>query len=256
MKYVKLSIYLACILALSSGCTMVGPGERGIRTVFGKASPDSLNPGLHLWIPFLFGSDKMDVRLQKHEVTTNAASKDMQTVVTKFALNWRIDPEKVSEVYQRLGDEDAVLTNVIDPAISEVLKAATAKKNVEEILAKREDLKKDIDVLMKERMLAKDIIVEDINIVDVQFSTEFAAAIEAKQVAEQHAKKASYDAQKAEQEAVAEVNRAKGQSQAQNLLKMTLTKELLQLKAIEKWDGKYPQYVGGNAMPMISLGDK
>jgi regulator of protease activity HflC (stomatin/prohibitin superfamily) len=180
----------------------------------------------------------------------------MQTVTTTFALNWRIAPEKVSEVFQKLGDEDAVLTNVIDPAISEVLKAAVAKRNVEEILAGREELKGDIDKLMKERMAAKDIIIEDINITDLQFSPEFAKAVEAKQVAQQEAQQAAYDAQKAEQEATAEVNRAKGQSQAQNLLKMTLTKELLQLKAIEKWDGKYPQYVGGSGVPLIKFGDK
>lgn len=236
-----------------TGCTMVGPGERGVRTHFGKVDDELLNPGLHLWIPAVFGATRIDVRLQKHEVETNAASKDMQTVVTKFALNWRIKEDKVAEVYSKLGDEDAVLTNVIDPAISEVLKAATSKKNVEEILSKREELKSEIDRVMKERMLSKGIVIEDINITNVTFSHDFAAAIEAKQVAEQRAKQASYEAQKAEQDATAEVNRAKGQAEAQKLLRQTLSPELLQLRALEKWNGEFPQVMGSSTLPFINI---
>ena len=61
-------------------------------------------------------------------------------------------------------------------------------------------------------------------------------------------------AQEAEQEAEANVNRAKGQAEAQRLLRETLTPELLQKQAIEKWDGKFPQVMGGNgALPLINL---
>lgn len=247
----KLLLVVTCLFF--AGCSVVGPGQRGVRTHFGKIDDDLLMPGLHVWFPVVLGVTKIDVRLQKHEVETNAASKDMQTVVTKFALNWRIQEDKVNEVFSKLGDEDTVLSNVIDPAISEVLKAATAKKNVEEILAKREELKTEIDKTMKERMLAKGIIIEDINITNVTFSHDFAEAIEAKQVAEQRAKQAHYEAQKAEQDANAEVNRAKGQAEAQKLLRQTLSPELLQLKAVEKWNGVLPQVNGSGSMPFLNV---
>lgn len=245
---------LLILSLLLTGCTMVGPGQKGIRLHFGAASQDLLNPGAHFWFPFAMGVENIDIRLQKHEVETNASSKDMQTVVTKFALNWRIDAERVSEVYKKIGDEGMVLNTVIDPAISEVLKAATAKRNVEEILSKREELKNEIDNVMKERMLVKGIIIEDINITNVSFSPDFAKAIESKQVAEQRAKEAAYEAQKAEQDAVAEVNRAKGQAEAQKLLRLTLSAELLQLKALEKWDGHFPQVMGTQTLPFINIG--
>jgi regulator of protease activity HflC (stomatin/prohibitin superfamily) len=46
---------------------------------------------------------------------------------------------------------------------------------------------------------------------------------------------------KAAKQAQAEINRAKGQAEAQRLMRQTLTPELLQKQAIEKWNGQFPQ---------------
>lgn len=82
-------------------------------------------------------------------------------------------------------------------------------------------------------------------------------AIEAKQIAEQQAKQAEYEALKASKEAQAEINRAKGQAEAQRLMRQTLTPELLQKQAIEKWDGQFPQVMSGNGtLPFINISPK
>jgi len=176
------NLIIVLFAALLSGCSIVGPGTRGIRVSLGQANPESLREGLYLWIPFVYGMSKMDVQIQKSEIEINAASKDMQDVITHFALNWHINPEKVVEVYKTIGNENNVLTNIITPA-----------------------------------------------------------------------KQAEYEAIKAKQDAVAEVNRAEGQARAQNLLKLTLTPELLQLKALEKWNGQFPQVMGSGTLPFINL---
>lgn len=96
--------------------------------------------------------------------------------------------------------------------------------------------------------------MDDISLVDVSFSPEFAKAIEAKQIAEQEAKRTEFEALKAEKQAIAEVNRAKGQAEAQRLQRLTLTSELLQQQAIEKWDGKFPTVLGGEGvLPFINI---
>lgn len=61
--------------------------------------------------------------------------------------------------------------------------------------------------------------------VDLNFSPEFAKAVEEKQIAEQRAQRAVYIAQEAEQQALAEINRAKGKAEAQRLLAETLKAE-------------------------------
>lgn len=79
----------------------------------------------------------------------------------------------------------------------------------------------------------------DTSVVDLNFSTDFAKAVEDKQIAEQRARRAVYIAQEAEQEAQAEINRAKGRAEAQRLIAETLKaqggKLVLQKEAIEAW---------------------
>jgi prohibitin 1 len=246
----KLLLLMSMIL---SGCTVVGPGERGIRFFFGKASDSVEEPGAYLWIPFFMGMSKVDVQVQRSDVKTNAASKDMQDITTEIAVNWKLAPERVVATYKNVGGEDEILARIITPAVSEVLKAATAQHTAEDILRKRMELKKDIDLGLKERLNAYGIDLFDVSIVHLSFTAGFEKAIEDKQIAEQRAKQAEYESQQATQTAKAEVERAKGTAQAQQLMKSSITKEILQQRAIEKWDGKFPQVMGSGALPFLNL---
>lgn len=203
------------LLISFSGCTVIGPGERGIRFYFGKASNDIEEPGAYLWIPFFMGMTKIDVQVQKSEIETSAASKDMQDITTKVAVNWKLAPEKVVQTYKNVGDEEAILQRILVPAVSEVLKASTAKYTAEEILNKRMALKNEIDLGLKERLNAYGIDLFDVSITHLSFTEGFSKAVESKQIAEQRAKEAAYEAEKATQDAKAEIEKAKGQSEAQ-----------------------------------------
>jgi regulator of protease activity HflC (stomatin/prohibitin superfamily) len=124
----------------------------------------------------------------------------------------------------------------------------------EQIITKRGELKAGIDALLQSRLAQYNIAVDDISLVNIHFSQRFSEAVEAKQIAEQEAKRAEFLAQKATQEAQAEINRAKGQAEAQRLLRENLTGQILQKQAIEKWDGHFPTVFGGNAaLPFINI---
>jgi prohibitin 1 len=249
MKY----IVAVLLFVFLTGCSVVGPRERGIRFYFGKASDKVVEPGANLWIPFFLGMSEIDVGIQKSEVETSAASRDMQEITTHIALNWAITPDRVVAVYKTIGDEEAVLARIISPAVSEVLKSAASKKTAEEILTKRTEMKVEIDEALKQRLSHYGITISDISIVNLTFSKEFTDAIEQKQIAEQKAKQAEYVALQAIQEAKAEVNRATGRAQAQALLRSSLTQEILQQRAIDKWNGALPQIMSGNTTPFINL---
>lgn len=249
--------FLLVALALSlTACSVVGPGEKGLRVSLGKVSDESLASGAYLWIPFFYGTKTINVQIQKSETETSAASKDMQEIQTKIAINWSIDPDKVVSLYRTIGDEDDVYNRIISPAVSEVMKSATAKRTAEEVLIARMDLKKDIDEGLKERLANYGVRLTDVSIVNLTFSHEFTQAIEQKQIAEQNAKKASYVAVMATEEAKASVNRARGEAEAQKLMQTTITKEILQLKAVEKWNGQFPQVMGSGTLPFINVTPK
>lgn len=205
-------------------------------------------------MPIVTSVKKLSVRVQQNSFNADAASKDLQEVTTNLAINWHIDATQVNKVFQRIRDEEQIVTRIITPAVSEVLKAATAKKTAEEIITKRTDLKTEIDNGLTTRLADYGVIVDDISLVDFAFSPEFNKAIERKQIAEQEAKQAEFVAVRASKEALAQVNRAKGQAEAQRLQRQTLTPTLLQQQAIEKWDGHFPTVMGGNGtLPLINL---
>jgi prohibitin 1 len=256
----KLGFYLAGGFIVLLGLiafrpfSIINAGQRGVVMKFGQVQDTVLEEGFHFIIPVVTSVKTLNVRVQKNGFQTDAASKDLQKVTTELAINWHIDPSKVNKIYQSVGDEESIVNGIITPAVSEVLKAATAKKTAEEIITKRTALKEEIDKSLEARLATYGILVDDVSLVDFSFSPEFSKAIEAKQIAEQEARQASFIAQKASQEAQADINRAKGQAEAQRLQRQTLTPELLQKQAIEKWDGRFPMVMGENgALPFINI---
>lgn len=249
----KLIVFL-CIVFLSA-CSVVGPGERGVRISLGKVADEPKPSGAYLWVPFLLGMVKINVQIQKAEIKAASASKDMQEIIADVVVNWSLSPENVVRTYKEIGNEDDVERRILTPAVNEVMKSASAKRTAEEVLTKRTELKSDIDASLKTRLNQYGISVQDVSIVNLKFSKEFSDAIESKQIAEQQAKQAVYHAEKATQEAKAEIERAKGQAQAQQLVRASITKDILQQKAIEKWDGKFPIYMGSGVLPFINIKD-
>jgi regulator of protease activity HflC (stomatin/prohibitin superfamily) len=251
------------------GTTTVNPGQRGVRVTLGKASDTVLSEGMYFTAPFITSVNKVSIRLQKTEATAEAATRDLQRVTAKFALNWNINPDNVVLMYNSIGDEDDVAERVIAPAVAEVLKAATSKLTAEEILSRRLDLKSDIDHQLKERLTRYNVLVSDISLVDLDFTDAFNHAVEEKQIMEQSAKKAEYSAQVAKQQAVSTVNAARGeaesrlinakaeaeselikakaQAQGQKLLQQTLTKDVLTLEYLKKWNGNLPMVTTSSA---------
>lgn len=183
-----MKIVLIGLLLAMTACSVVGPGERGVRVSLGSVSADAKPPGAYMWIPFIMGMKKINVQLQKSEIKASAASHDMQDVTAVVAVNWSMSPDNVVDTYQKIGDEDDVEQRVLIPSVNEVLKAATSKRNAEEILTKRLEMKKDIDEGLSARLKQYGITLQDISIVNLQFSHGFTEAIEQKQIAEQQAK--------------------------------------------------------------------
>jgi regulator of protease activity HflC (stomatin/prohibitin superfamily) len=234
--------------------TIVNAGERGVVMRFGKVQERILDEGIHPILPVITSVKTLTVRVQKTDLNADAASKDLQRITAELAINWNIDPTKVNQVYQQVGNEEQIVNGILNPAVSEVMKAATAKKTALEIITKRTELKAEIDESLRKRLEPYGVLVRDVSLVSFGFSPEFSKAIESKQIAEQEAKQAQYLALKATQEAQAEINRAKGQAEAQRLQRLTLTPELLQQQAIQKWNGQFPTVMAGEGtLPFINM---
>ena len=249
-----LGILLVGFLLLDMVFIQVGPGQRGVLMTFGAVQKGVLDPGLHMRIPFVQTIELLDVRIQNSEDPQTAASKDLQDVTTKVAVNWSIDPKDAQWVYQQIGDEDAMVGKIIDPAVANAIKAVTAQYNAEELVEKRNQIRQQITDQIVSTLSAYKVKVEAVNITNFSFSPEYAQAIEQKQVAQQKAQQAEYDLQRVKVEAQQRVADAEGQAQAQKLMQATLTPDFIQYQAVQKWNGVLPQVVGGQGtMPLLNL---
>ena len=197
----------------------------------------------------------MDVRTQKEEVDAGAASKDLQTVYAKIAVNYHVNPSEANNLYQNIGKD--YKNRIIAPAIQESVKAGTAKFTAEELITKREIVKDAIRTELRERLANSFIIVDDFNIVNFEFSEEFDKAIEFKVTAEQEALAAKNQLERVKFEAQQQIESAEGKAEAikKEASALRESPELLELRALEAWDGKLPTYMmGGNgAVPFIQI---
>ncbi|HEY9800426.1 MAG TPA: prohibitin family protein [Leptolyngbyaceae cyanobacterium] len=228
---------------------IINPGQAGVLSILGKARDGALMEGIHLKPPFISVIDVYDLTVQKFEVPAESSTKDLQNLSARFAINFRLDPIQVVDVRRKQGTLENIVSKIIAPQTQEAFKIAAARRTVEEAITKRSELKEDFDNALGDRLDKYGIIVLDTSVVDLTFSPEFARAVEEKQIAEQRAQRAVYVAREAEQEAQAEINRAKGKAEAQRLLAETLKAQggqlVLQNQAIEAWKS------GGAQMPRV-----
>lgn len=246
-------IGLIALIGLNS-FVIITPGQAGVLSILGKAQDGALLEGLHFKPPFISSMDIYDLTVQKFEVPAQSSTKDLQQLTASFAINFRLDETQVVQIRRKQGSLQNIVAKIIAPQTQESFKVAAARRTVEEAITKRDELKQDFDIALGERLEKYGIVVLDTSVVDLEFSTEFSKAVEEKQIAEQRAQRAVYIAREAEQEAEAQINRAKGQAEAQRLIRETLTPELLQKQAIDRWNGQFPTVMGGNgALPFINI---
>lgn len=245
--------------------TIIDSGNRGVITRLGKVE-GVLDEGFHTINPFVNSVHEMSVRIQKVEVTADAASKDLQNVSAKVALNFHLNPKEVGRVYQEVrNDYDTV---IIAPSLQEAVKQATAKYTAEELITKRELVKDNIKTSLREKLEPRGISVDEFNVTNFDFSPQFNAAIELKVKAEQDAKTAENKLKQVEAEAKQSVAKAQAEAESIRLQAQAANnaasgtnyirlKELeVQLEFAKHWNGVYPQtYVAGGSTtaPIIPL---
>jgi prohibitin 1 len=216
-------------------CFVVRPGESavlynrltGIRDVV-------LEEGLRFRVLGLEEPKLFNVRTQPRELTTTTGTKDLQVVDVKLRVLFHPDTQQLAHIYRSFGtDYDE---RVLPSVSNEVLKAVIAEYKAEELIVKREQVSKRLATLMREKLSAFNIIVDDISLMHIQFSAEFMAAVEQKQVAQQEAERFKFVVMENEQKKLAAIVRAEGEAHAAKLISDAMAKSgpgLVELRRIE-----------------------
>jgi regulator of protease activity HflC (stomatin/prohibitin superfamily) len=248
------------LIALTTTFVVVIPaGSVGVVTNFGRVEERTLPAGLQVVTPIAEQVVLIDVRVKPHpfeEIT--AASKEYQIVKLTGNLNYHIDPLEAWDLYKLVGTDFA--EKVVDPAFNDFIKEVVPTYQIGEILAKRDEIRTRAKKALGDNLARYHLIVDDIYISNIAFSTGYEAAIELKQVAQQQveterqilaqkqiqAQQRVAEAQgaadsnvvSAKGEAAATVERANGQAEANRQLAASLTDPVLTYTYIQKLTDK------------------
>ena len=241
------------IICILGGVKLVPTGHTGVVATFGKVEDYTLEAGVHFINP-LSRVVNIDNRTQKATAELSAFSSDIQEVAVNYTINYRIDNENAQNLYKTVGL--SYLDTVISPKVIEDVKTVMAKYTAENLVSSREEVRQAIEDLLIRDLAKYNIQVVATSIENLDFTDAFTEAVEAKQVAEQNKLRTQTEAEtqviKAKAEADVKLIEAEATAQANDLLTESLTDDILNKLAIEKWDGVLPTYVTDGS-PLLGL---
>ena len=255
-------IVLLAIIILVNSIATVNTGFVGVKTRFGEVQDTMINEGFNFKVPFIEKIVKIDCRTQKCEYTMEASSKDLQKISNiQIALNYNVDKSKANQLYKTVGTNYTSV--LIEPSIYESVKQGMSQYTAEELVTKRSEVSNIIIELLKEKLEDKGILITALNIIDLSFSEEFDAAIEAKQITEQQTQQAKYELEKARVENEKKIENAKAEAEVMKQQNSQITEQYLRLKEIEnqkamidKWTGNLPNTMLSDSISSIfNIGD-
>lgn len=253
----------------------VPAGHVGVVEHFGQVRESTLQPGFHL-TGYFEHVHPVDIRTQRRNYQTEAFSSDIQQVGLTIAVNENISPDAAYKIYTTVGMN--YLENLLEPRLMENAKVVISKYTAESLIANREKLSAEVLVKMQADMEQYGIHISAISIENIDFTDQYEAAIEAKQVATQEKQKAQTEQERmtmeaeqsakrkkieadaaaevqkiqAEAEAYAITAKAEAEAEANKKLNASLTSELIEYNKILHWDGQLPKFTGGT-VPVINF---
>jgi regulator of protease activity HflC (stomatin/prohibitin superfamily) len=233
-----LLVFVAVVFMASAFYT-VETGERAVILRFGRLQKVA-DEGLNFKVPFTDEIRRLSIRDNNLTLKAEVSSSDIQTITVEVALVYALDPKGLDRVFQTYGLN--IETTLIRPTISEKINAIIAEYPIETFVEKRAEISSRINTSFANQVAGSGIIVKSLLIINHDFSDEFNKAIEDKKVAEQGALTAKFT-----------LERMKLEAEAQMIKQASLSAMVLQEMAINKWDGKMPQYFSGSQLPFITI---
>ena len=222
---------LLLLILLFNSVIKVPTGSVSVLTLFGKVTGEVLPEGIHVISP-LKATNELSIRTQEIKESASVPSSEGLVMNLDTSLIYHIDPEKVADLYQRVGPN--YVTVLIEPNLRASIRESTASHTANALYTgEREMVAKQILSSLSAQLGQRGILVENVLLRDIQLPLTLKASIEAKQQAEQESLAMNFRLQKETQEAQRKRIEAAGIRDFQQIVAQGISPALLEWKGIE-----------------------
>lgn len=226
-----LMLLLPLAMILAASCTIVRPGEVGVKQKMGKLSDEVATQGSVFYNPLTSKVIKTSIQTNNLELSLSLPSKEGLSIISQISILYRLDKAKVPTVIRTLGlNYETIIANVFRSASADVCSKFFAKDMHSGM---RADIETSIKSKMGEILTTQGILIESVLMKSIQLPEGLAASIERKLQAEQDAMRMEFVLQQQKLEAERMLIEAKGTRDAQKIIAEGLTPEIIKIRSIE-----------------------
>lgn len=252
----KRALVAAASILVLAACEQVDTGHRGVQVRFGEVDEKagSLPEGLYFYNILTTSIKEMDVRVLRSEGTANTYTKDVQQADIKYVVNYHLDPNAAHTMYKTVGVN--WYTALVPQAVEGIMKQVVGHYDAVDLIEHRGKATEEIQRAIAESLKPKLVIIDRIELVNIQYHKAFEKAVEEKVVAVQRAVEEKNRTVQVQEQAKQQVISATAAAESMRIRANALASnpKLVEYEAVQKWDGKMPQYMLGGALPFISIG--
>lgn len=250
------------LAVVSQSFTIIPTGYTGVKTTFGQIDNVTLQNGFNWKTPLIQSIEMVDNKQQDISFNDDeiwSETKERTAIYYKgVTVTYQINPEKSSWIYANISNyKDNLVTK---PLVSSAIKALS--KDLSDVDATNRSIiepkaLKNIQDSLNDKY-GKDVIyVNKVTINNADFEESYNKAIADKQKAQLAAEQQEIENNKAiakaEADAKVAVEKAQGKADANEILKKSLSDEVLKDKYIEKWNGQMPNVVSDGSSVMYGI---
>ena len=226
-------IFLVSVLLISS-CTVIRPGEIGIKQRLGKLNAEVVTQGSIVYNPIVSKVIKASSQTKNIELSLSLPSKEGLSIVSQISILYRLNSEQVPTILRTIGlNYESIISSVFRSASADICSKYFAKDMHSGM---RAEIESEIKKKMDENLIKQGIITEAVLMKSIQLPAGLASSIEQKLQAEQDALRMVFILQQAKLDADRKLIEATGTRDAQKVLAEGLTAEIIKIRSIEAFN--------------------
>nr|WP_095532677.1 prohibitin family protein [Domibacillus epiphyticus] len=250
---------IICIALFSMFIEKIPNGYVGVvYSPNGGVQDETLGQGWHLVGLF----DKVTVYPVRMQTVNykdiQVATSDGKSVTVDFAYNYSIQPDKVVDVFNKFGpvEVEQIEESYLRTRLWDAGRKGIAKYSVIDTYGeKSSEAAVDVQTLFSEDIKELGFVVDNMTLGVPKPDKSTQAAINKRVEAAQELERKQIELKIAEAEAQKKKIEAQGIADYNQIIKESISPEVIQNKWIEKWDGVMPKATGSNQLIQIPIED-